>query len=370
MWLRTLLLLLALLPLAANASAETSDDLKRAVDEDWACSSENMKDTLAKAEKRLVSVSSRWESSLGFVFFSPHHVLTTFSSVMWHESLSVHLPDGSASSVRVVAYNESANLALIELDRTTGLEPLKMGDAVDVGDPVFAVGKTSAFDGGVGTIHAGVVNAIKPSSFKTDALEAFFHREGGPVFDCQGALVGITVGAYSRYVAPIGIARDLTKEIGKQEIYEGPSVRPHLELGLPLHVDERAIGAGMSLGLGLLFRPGFEMKFKGGLVAMHEHENELAGLRMFGQTLLGWRTYVDDDQDVSFSAAAGVTLSHDRFCEDACNDQNPPVIQRTRWLPTVEAGFQFWPAFVSYQYQVDIKAPPLSVHQIMLGIDF
>jgi hypothetical protein len=329
-----------------------------------------MESALEMAKKRLVRIEGRLEGTLGFVFHSRYHVLTTFSSVFWAESLRVRLPDGSISTARVVAKNSAADLALLELDRAALDKPMPIGPAVHVGDPVFAVGSTSYDRWGGKTIHAGVVNSSREKQFHTDALQASFYREGGPILDCRGQLVGMATSSWGQAAISIEHAVALTDEIGKQEIYEGPVVRPHFEFGVPVHFDDYAAGAGVSLGLGLVFDQSFELKLKGGLVALKQlHGEQESGARLFAQTLLGYRMFLDADRDFSVNVGAGLTFAHDRFCRDQCSDDNPPFVMRNRFLPTVETGLQFWPGFISYQFMMDTEHWELSTHQLMLGID-
>jgi hypothetical protein len=342
-------------------------------EKEWACSSEQMKRVLESADARMVRIEGRMESSLGFVFHSSRHVLTTFSAVFWHEGLTVHLRDGTTSKVRVVAKNEMADLALVELDHDSGIEPLPVGPEIEVGDPVFAVGRASLYGAWSADpeIHAGVVNSKKEDAFRTDALEHGFMREGGPVFDCRGKLVGLALSNWGRSVVPIAIAETLVGQIGRQRIYEGPVVRPHFETGLVAQLAPDSAGGGLALGFGLVFHDVLELKLKGGLLAAALLDDaDTRGLRIYGQTLVGTRLFLDDDEDFSINLAVGATLAHDSFCAGGCNENTAPTFQRTRLLPTAEAGFQFWPGYASYQYQVDVETPELSTHQLMIGLQF
>lgn len=351
-------------PAWADPLVVASDDEPR----EWACSSENMEQALERTKKRLVHVNGRMDSAVGFVFHSPNHVLTTFSAVFWQESQRVILPDGSTSTVRVVAHDSDNDLAIIELDHAVKATPMETGPSVHVGDPVFAIGLTG-FQGDP-SIHPGVVNSVGKKVFHSDALEASFLRSGGPMLDCQGRLVGIATSSWDKSVVPIAHATALADQIGAQDIYEGPVVRPHVEFGAPIHVDEHAAGAGIALGLGMTIQPGIEIKLRGGVVVLKELNGEHDGMRVFAQSLLGYRLHFDDDRDFSMTGMAGLTFAHDRFCRHNCGEDESPFILRNRFMPTVELGFQFWPGAVSYQYVMDVEIRELSTHQIMLGIEF
>lgn len=350
-------------PARADAPADTPPA------ESWACSSESMEDALRSAEKGLVRVEGRLDSAVGFVFHSPYHVLTTFSAVFWGECLSVRLPDGRLSPVRVVAHDSEADLAVIELDRPVKIEPLELGPDVRVGDPVYAVGFTSFYDGDA-SIHAGVVNSTGTNRFNTDALDGSFHKLGGPILDCTGKLVGIAGEAWGQKAIPIERAVALTEQIGKEPIYEGPVVTPRVEVGGILQADPFAVGGGVAVGVGITGLDGWEINWQGGMVLLGELEGEQkTGLRVFGQTLAGYRLWLDDRRDYSLNLGAGLTIAYEQFCQDQCSDVNPPVLQKTRFLPTLDMGFQFFPGTFSYQYQLDVDTPDMSIHQIMLGIE-
>jgi hypothetical protein len=360
-WQNNLLAAAVVMATSASAWAEESRDA-----EGWTCASEDMEKALASAERRLVIVEGRLDGALGFAFHSRRHVLTTFGAVFWAEGVGVKLPSGESVEARVVAVAPEDDLAILELPRPLLPEPFEEGEAARVGDPVYAVGTTDYFEG-TPTVHAGVVNAAKERRFHTDALEGSFFKVGGPILACKGGLVGIARQSYGDESVPIARARALVAEIGAQEPYEGPPVRPHVELGLIAHGGKDIAGGGASVGFSLVGREGWEVKTRFGALIVGELDGEYHGGRIIAQTALGYRARLGGDW--SLSAAGGVGFVFDNMCRDQCAEAEPQYT-RYRFMPTLELGVQFWPGTLSYQYQLDVEDPRLSIHQVLVGVDF
>ncbi len=330
-----------------------------------------MKHTLEAVAPRVVRVHDRWGHSLGFVFHSPYHVLTSFSAVFWRDGGWVELPDGSATTFRVVAHDAAADLAILELARTTRQSPLLAGPSPAVGDPVYAVGTTEPWSGGTASIHPGVVNAKQGDRIHTDALDAVFHKQGGPLLDCAGRLVGIAGAAWGNAATTVDPALALADGIGRQPIYEGLPVTPHLLAGAVAHVNEHAAGGGVALGMAIEGIDGWRVSWLGGVLALAKlDDGEQRGLRLFGQTLFGYHLPIDERRTFGVDAGAGLTIAYEQYCEGQCSEINPPWHRETRFLPTLEVGFRVWPARLGYQLQLDLGTTSQSIHHIMLGVDF
>jgi hypothetical protein len=333
--------------------------------EEWACASEDMERVLEQVKPRLVVIEGRLDNALGFAFHDRRHVLTTFGAVFWADAVHVRMPDGESVEARVVAVDSENDLAILELPLLLA-KPLPIGEKPRVGDPVYAVGTTD-YGGSTPTVHAGLVNSVKDELFHTDALENSFFKLGGPIVACKGGgVVGIARQGWGDESMSLGPARALVGQIGVQPEYEGPPVRPNFEAGLLMHAGEDIAGGGMSLGLNLIGRGGWEVKNRLGVVVAGELETGWSGARIFGQTAVGYRAQLDED--FSLTVNGGVAYVFERFCQDQCGD-TAPQWTRHRVMPTIELGIQLWPATLTYQYMLDVQNPDLSIHQGLLGID-
>ena len=99
-------------------------------------------------------------------------------------------------------------------------------------------------------------------------------------------------------------------------------------------------------------------------------DGERSGGRFFGQAAAGYRFRLDDDGDVALGLSGGISANYERFCADTCDDLDPTLTDQWRFMPTLEASLYIWPAVVSYQFMLDVEQPELSVHQVLIGVDF
>lgn len=127
--------------------------------------------------------------------------LVTNAHVVWPaDEVEVSFPDGSAGSVRVIAYDWIADLALLDVSRLRGLPaPVVLEpDGIEPGTAVFLIGYP-ADDGGsaVPAITAGIVSRTRTwidgdlTFIQSDALIAG-GQSGGALVDERGRVVGIS----------------------------------------------------------------------------------------------------------------------------------------------------------------------------------
>jgi len=158
-----------------------------------------------RASKAVVEISAgasqaRAQGS-GFVYDRDGHVVTNQHVVAGATSISVRFWNGVELDAELVGADPSTDLAVLRVDAPAGLlSPLTLADssAVDVGDPVLALGSPFGLEG---TITSGIVSALHremtaPNNFtiidtiQTDA--AINHgNSGGPLLDSSGRVVGV-----------------------------------------------------------------------------------------------------------------------------------------------------------------------------------
>jgi len=129
-----------------------------------------------------------------------HHVVAGADTAGY--SLVVLFADGSQESATVVGSTPDYDLAVLKVD-VEGLTPLALGDsdAVQVGDPVVAIGAPLGL---AGTVTSGIVSALNRPVAAGDGTEttAFINaiqtdaainpgNSGGPLVNAAGEVVGI-----------------------------------------------------------------------------------------------------------------------------------------------------------------------------------
>jgi putative serine protease PepD len=178
----------------------------------------------------------------GFVYDTAGHILTNEHVVSGATSVKVKLHDGSTYTATVVGSDASTDVAVLKVDApASALHPLSLGDsgAVKVGDGVVAIGNPFGLDD---TVTTGIVSALNreitapdnspiEGAIQTDA--AINHgNSGGPLFDLQGKVIGITAQIESDSGGNDGVGfaipSNLVKSIAAQLIRNGSVQHPLL----------------------------------------------------------------------------------------------------------------------------------------------
>ena len=118
-----------------------------------------------RTSKAVVEISANGGSQTraqgsGFVYDTDGHIVTNQHVVASASSISVSFWNGVELDAELVGTDPSTDLAVIRVDAPAGLlSPLRLADssAVDVGDPVLAMGSPFGLEG---TITAGIVSAL------------------------------------------------------------------------------------------------------------------------------------------------------------------------------------------------------------------
>jgi putative serine protease PepD len=135
----------------------------------------------------------------GFVVRPDGYVVTNDHVVADGSNVKVKIGDGRTLPATVVGTDPSTDLAVLKVD-ATGLKTLPLGnsDAVQVGDPVDAIGNPFGLDR---TLTTGVVSALQrqissPNNFTIDNViqtDAAINpgNSGGPLFNAAGQVIGV-----------------------------------------------------------------------------------------------------------------------------------------------------------------------------------
>jgi S1-C subfamily serine protease len=161
-------------------------------------------------------------------------VVTAAHVVQTADKVDVEFLGGTVVPARIVASDEAADVALLQLDWVPPyIVPARFGnsDKVEVGDQVFIVGAPL----GIGhTLTVGHVSArrqrnatysglVATESFQTDAA---INRgnSGGPMFDMNGEVVGIVTHIVSVSGGSEGLGFVVTSNMAHRLLFEEPSV--------------------------------------------------------------------------------------------------------------------------------------------------
>lgn len=149
-------------------------------------------------------VSATASSGSGFIISSDGYIVTNYHVVEGASTLTVTLYDGKEYPATVVGYEATNDVALLKID-ATGLTAVSIGDSdsLAVGDQVSAIGNPLGeltYTMTVGYISAldRVINTdgTPINMMQTDAA-INSGNSGGPLFDSNGNVVGITTAKYS-----------------------------------------------------------------------------------------------------------------------------------------------------------------------------
>ena len=137
----------------------------------------------------------------GFVLDQNGHIVTNQHVVSGADGISVKFASGAREEAELVGEDPSTDLAVIRVDAPEStLRPLTLGDsdAMDVGEPVIAIGNplnvgisvTTGIVSGVGRPIKAPNNYTISGALQTDAA-INPGNSGGPLLDSRGAVIGV-----------------------------------------------------------------------------------------------------------------------------------------------------------------------------------
>ena len=147
----------------------------------------------------------------GFIIDGNGYILTNNHVVDKAESISITLSDNTKTEARVIGKDPKTDLALIKIETKRPLNAVKFGDSdkIRVGDWVLAIGNPF----GLGSsVTAGIVSA-KSRDIESGPYDSFIQTDasinqgnsGGPMFNLQGEVIGISSAIFSTTGASQGV---------------------------------------------------------------------------------------------------------------------------------------------------------------------
>lgn len=147
----------------------------------------------------------------GFIIDGNGYIITNNHVVDKAESISITLSDNTKTEARVIGKDPKTDLALIKIETKSPLNAVKFGDSdkIRVGDWVLAIGNPF----GLGSsVTAGIVSA-KSRDIESGPYDSFIQTDasinqgnsGGPMFNLQGEVIGISSAIFSTTGASQGV---------------------------------------------------------------------------------------------------------------------------------------------------------------------
>ena len=207
--------------------------------------------------------SSQQAQATGIVYDTQGHIVTNEHVIENADSITVTLADGSTYTATLVGSDASSDLAILKVDVPAGkLHPLTLGDstAVGIGDGVVAIGNPFGLDN---TVTAGIVSAVGreitapdnspiENAIQTDA-PINHGNSGGPLFDMQGRVIGVTAQIESNSGGSDGVGfaipANTVKSVVSQLIASGTA--KHALLGVSVQTLPSNVAAKLGVPTGV-----------------------------------------------------------------------------------------------------------------------
>ncbi|MBX3606401.1 MAG: trypsin-like peptidase domain-containing protein [Piscinibacter sp.] len=169
----------------------------------------------------------------GVLISADGQVLTAAHVVQAADAVAVEFPGGAAVRARVVASDQAADVALLQLERVPpGIVPARLGDSdrAEVGDEVFIVGAP------LGISHTLTVGHLSARRRSTSGFGALFPAElfqtdaainrgnsGGPMFNRAGEVIGVVSHIVSTSGGSEGLGFVVTSNLARRLLLDEPT---------------------------------------------------------------------------------------------------------------------------------------------------
>jgi serine protease Do len=195
----------------------------------------------------------------GFIMSREGYVLTNNHVVEEADQIKVKLSNGKEYEGKVVGRDPKTDLALVKIEGSSDLQPLKLGNSEDlkVGSWVVAVGSPFGLEQ---TVTAGIVSA-KGRVIGSGPYDNFIQTDasinpgnsGGPLINTKGEVVGINTAIIaSGQGIGFAIPIDMAKEIASQLQDKGHVTRGWLGVNIQEVTPELAKSFGLKDNKGAL----------------------------------------------------------------------------------------------------------------------
>jgi S1-C subfamily serine protease len=210
-------------------------------------------------------------SGSGFIYDNQGHIITNNHVIKGHKIVDVEFADGNTFKAKVVGFDPSTDLAVLQIaDNFSNerLTPLTLGNSslLQVGQEVAAVGNPFGLQN---LMTQGIISGLRvllpsnqsgfsiPDVIVTD-VPLNPGNSGGPLLNMGGEIIGInTAIAYANQFSELSysISSNIIKKIVPQLIAHGTYIHPWLGV------------TGVSLNPGLARSSGLPMNYKGVIIS-------------------------------------------------------------------------------------------------------
>ncbi len=190
------------------------------------------RDIVERYKPAIVRIENNMGTQLGvgtgFFVTKSGQVATNLHVIAGGGKLIVKLSDGTVYDVkRVVAVDADRDLAIIEVDPTSAVPTVPLGnsDSVVPGDAVVAIGNPIGLDF---TVSDGLISSVRP--FDDDVMLQISApisqgSSGGPLFNSYGQVIGVATmvasqGQNLNFGVPINYLRPLMEHKGSETVEE------------------------------------------------------------------------------------------------------------------------------------------------------
>ena len=196
--------------------------------------------TPAKSDNQVELVAQASQGS-GVLISDDGLIWTAAHVVQSAEEVQVEFIDGDIYQANVLASNEEADVALVQIAgdfkiRNKKIAPIGDSDKVDIGEDVFVLGAPHGFKQ---SLSRGILsgrfspenlmnNFIKIEFLQTDAA-INPGNSGGPMFNMKGEVIGIASRIYTNSGGFEGIGFAMSSNVAKKLLMEEPTIWAGME---------------------------------------------------------------------------------------------------------------------------------------------
>ena len=157
----------------------------------------------------------------GFIIDTPGYVVTNNHVIEGADEITVILQSGKRYKAKIVGRDKKTDMALLKIEAAEKLTAVAFGDSAKarVGDWVIAIGNPLGLGG---TVTAGIISA-RGRDIRSGPYDDYIQTDapinrgnsGGPLFDMDGAVIGINTAILSPSGGSIGIGFSIPSNIAK-----------------------------------------------------------------------------------------------------------------------------------------------------------
>ncbi len=193
----------------------------------------------------------------GFIVSADGYVLTNNHVVQDATDIKVRMADAREFEAKVVGRDPSTDVALLKLEKASGLPTVGLGDSdnLEQGDFVLALGSPFGFRE---SVTYGIVSA-KDRTLTGNPFDDFIQTDaainqgnsGGPLFNLRGEVVGINTAIISPQIGQglgFAVPINLAKQLIPQLLEKGKVARGYLGVSVSDLTPDLAQGFGVAAG--------------------------------------------------------------------------------------------------------------------------